>query len=386
MAGVSFDRALESQDVIDLLKCVHNNFPTKSTVDVLTELHMYPAINKLMKANRVNLVGGTMVEQTVILDNNGTAQARFVRPYERITPSTSDVAAKMSYPLRLLTGWWAISKDEILACRGPEALVNIRNKNKAVGQANMANLIEQRFWKCPDSSTDDVNWYGIPYYLPLISTTNAADATKEAGGHNGTTITYGDGNTTTTCVGIDASVERYKLWRSYQARWYHDSPDADFSDPEDVNRVVDMKMQLRFETPANATEWTSGQFDDYQGYTTRKMLLRMNYAARVNNDSLGADLAKFAGQVVIGGVPVRWIEALDSFVNSDGDPAHPLYLINHSYLQMTAREGDYFVEDGPKDGGPEQHRVYTTLIDVTGMPATDNRRYLGGVISAEPMT
>ena len=109
MAGVSFDRALESQDIIDLLKCVRNNFPTKSTVDVLTQLHMYPAINKLMKANRVNLVGGTMIEESVILDNNGTAQAKFVRPYERITPATSDVAAKMSYPLRTLTGWWTIS-------------------------------------------------------------------------------------------------------------------------------------------------------------------------------------------------------------------------------------------------------------------------------------
>jgi hypothetical protein len=387
MAGISFDRALESQDIIDLLKVTRNLFPDKykNTVQVITQRHHWPVLNQWFRDDRMDIQSGTMVENVVSFDNDGTARVRAVRPFQRIQPGVSDVTAKMTIPLRSITGDWSIEHHEVLANREPSRLVKLDAMRKAEMQASIANFLEQRGWKCPTDTSDDLNPYGIPYYLPKISTTDAADATKEAGGHNGQTITFDDGaTTTTTCIGIDASQEKYKLWRSWCGRWANDDILNKFDD-DDINRIVSMHMDLRFEVPSNATDWMQGQYDNYRAYTSKKLLLAFEARARQNNDSLGADLGRFSGQTVIKGTPVQWVEEIDTWVNSDSSPAYTLVLINHDYWKVLILDGDNFRESGPIRNGVEAHDVYTSFTDLTYQFAPFNRQRCGGRLDVEPM-
>jgi hypothetical protein len=70
-------------------------------------------------------------------------------------------------------------------------------------------LIEERSWKTPTSSTDDLYPYGVPYYLNLMGTGTTTD------GFVGQTIVYQDATTGTSCANIDAST--YSKWRNWAA-------------------------------------------------------------------------------------------------------------------------------------------------------------------------
>jgi len=385
MAGVSFDRTVENQEIIDLLKLTRNLVMKKKTLDVVTQRHHYPVMNQWFRDDRIQLEGSTMVEKIIVLDNDGTAQAQHVRPFQAIQPSVSDVTAKMTYPLRRLTGHWSIERNEVLACRGEAQLVNIQSVRRATMQAHIANTLEKRGFRAPTDSTDDLNPNGIPYYLPKISTTDAADTTKEAGGHNCHSITYDDGSSTTsTCLGIDASAEKYKLWRSWGGRWKHDNILDDF-DAEDVERMISMHMDLHFEVPKNATEWASQEFDQYKAHTTKKLLLAFERYVGKNNDNLGADLGRWSGQTVVKGTPVQWTEELDSWVNADGNVSHTFLLLNHAYFNVAIMEGDYFRPTGPMND-VQTHDVFTNFEDLQYQFIITNRRYCGGRLDVEPMT
>jgi len=385
MPGVSFDRPVETQALIDLLKLTRDHYREdyKTTIDVLTDRHDWPVMNQWFRPDNVEMwPDGTMYKDVVFFDREGNATSRHVRPYTRDEVSISDAIGTITIPLRRLTDNWAIEKTEDLINSGPSRIFKIDSARKLQMQIGIARHLTERAFKAPASSTDDLNPYGIPYYLPPITTTQAAVDTQ---GHQGYTITYEDGTTTTTCAGIDASDSDYNLWRSYNARWYHDDILNDFDD-EDVQRIIRMLRHLRFRAPLNADAWRNGEYDFRQAYTSEDLLDAMEKKARQNNDSLQADLGKFSGQVVIKGVPLEWNEVIDTWTNSDGDASHTLLVVNHNYFKPVVLEGRLFAESEPKDGGIEYHDLIVTFTDLCYNYLCTNRRMAGGRIDVEPMT
>jgi len=398
MAGVNLDRQSMTavhgdQDLYDLLKITTDHYPNEHKLDVLFERHDWPVMNEWFKNHREQFVSGTEVTETVMLDGNGNA--KFVEPYETDEATIPNRMAILSMPFKLAQVGWVTEKTELLRNRAPDKMIDLVEKKRAEADFSMANLLEQRGFRCPNSTNDKKNPYGVPYYLVPITATQVAAATYGHQGANpnfqsaypggadssGSSLTYTAGN----CLGIDASDDDYALWRSYNDYWAHNtsaSTLADFDD-DDVAKITRMYRRLRFKGPMNAAGFGSGAKANFAGYTTEGMIETMEKLARRNNDSLGADLGMYAGNVVVKGVAIQWAEEMDNWVNDDNAASHTLVFLNHDYFMPYCMEGDYFAESGPfRDD--DRNRVAKYFIGLQFNFWCPNRRYCGGRIDAQP--
>lgn len=382
MAGVNLDASVPSQDIIDFLKLTREHYPpAQSSFEVLSARHRFNALNRWFQQDKVEMSSGSVYRETVYLNRSGSLQAAYVNPWEPVDPWVRDNTAVVQIPLRKMTSHWTMEWNEHIRNREPDAVGNLDNKRRLDMQADVAELIEQRAFKRPDSSSDQVNPYGIPYYIVPITAEQAASDTQD---HQGANPTYEDGNDIGACAGIDASNSDYDLYQNYNARWPNDDPINDFND-DCVQRIIRMHRHLRFEVPMNADNWREGRYADQNGYVTEELLDAMEQKARVNNDSLQADLGKFSGQVVVKGVPLIWCEPFDDWTNSDGDSAQTFMLVNHAYFKPIVFEGDYFRTSDPMND-VRTPDIYTTYEFLTHNYYCVNRRLAGGRIDVEPTT
>lgn len=365
MAGINLDAAVDSQSVYDLLKVTLKNYPHKGKLTVLQERHAFPIMNRMFRSDRMFLRGGTAISEKLMIDENGAA--KMVQPFEEHEANVVDVMVTMELPWRQSQVDWSIEKGEILrngsgqfTGRSVVQIVDITKIRRASADLSMANMIEGLGWKAPTSTSDKKNPYGVFYHLPPITTGqvavgNSGHIAQNPSGFNDT-------------AGIDASDDANALWRSYVDLWDNSTPTIT---DNDVRKLVRMHRNLRFQVPMNAKDWTSETFSDFQGYVSESRLEAFEEKARANNESLGADLAMFSGQVVIKGTPLSWVQELDD-VSTD-----PFVLLNHNHWNIFVLEGDNFVES-VEPGGVRLHRVTTTFTDITWNMGTLNRRLCGG--------
>jgi hypothetical protein len=369
--GVNFDAPVDSQADIDLLKVTLKAYPRAGMLSVVQDLHSFPIMNRIFKSDRLMIRAGKSISERLMIDENGSA--KMVQPYEIHEDNVVDVMATMELPWRQAQASWTLEKGEILRnqdgsmTKGHIAqLVDLMKPRRASSDLSLANMMEDLGWEPPTSSSDVLNPWGIFYWLVPI--TSAQVAAGSGGDHIGANPT---GFTTT--AGIDASQDKYRLWRSYNDVWDADpSLGITITDAE-ISKMVRMHRRLKFQTPMNARDWQSDSFADFQAYCSEARLEALETRARANNESLGADLGKFSGQTVIKGTPLNWVEKIDD-VTSD-----PLVLLNHKHVHAFILEGDNFTET-VEGGGIAQHRVTVAFTDVSFNFGTMNRRLMGGRI------
>lgn len=366
--GINLDAVISSQDVYDLLMVTMKKYPHKGKLNVLQERHNYPIMNRMFRSDRMFIRGGTAISEKLMIDENGAA--KMVQPFAEHEGNVVDVMATMEIPWRQAQTNWDIEKGEILRNAAGKftgnsvvQIVDITKIRRASSDLSMANLIERLGWKSPTSAADKLNPFGIFYWLMAITTEQVA--ASNGGDHIGTHPTWAS-NT----AGIDSSDDKYALWRSYADVWDNNTPTIT---NDDIRKMVRMHRHLEFQVPMNARDWESETFSDYQAYVSESRLEAMEERARENNQSLGADLGKFSGQVVIKGTPVNWAKDIDD-VSSD-----PLVLLNHNHWNVFVLEGDNFAES-TVPGDRRQHRMTTTFTDLTFNIGTLNRRKCGGRI------
>jgi len=363
--GINLDPVVDSNDAFDVLKITLKNYPNRGELTVLQDRHTFPVMNRWFRDDRRVLTGGTAISEQIVIDENGSA--KMVKPREVHEGNTKDVTATLQLPWRGGQGDWDLETREVLMNSGSAKsftrLCSLIKVRRASADLSIANLLEKRGWLAPNSTADDKNPHGMPYWLVPI--TSAQVASDLGGDHIGTNpVGYTD------TAGIDATAEKYKLWRSYNDVW---SNDDSITTEEDVRKMTRMHRRLKFQVPMNARDWESEAFSDFQGYVTEARLEGFEERARANNESLGADLAKYCGQTVVKGTPMNWCEDLDD-VSTD-----PMYLINHRHWNVFMLEGDNFTETTTAPDR-SQHRVLTTFVDFTFNFMTLNRRLCGGRI------
>ena len=364
--GENFDAPLDRQTDIDLLKVTLKAYPRKGMFTVVQERHVFPIMNRIFARDRMIIRAGKSISERIMIDENGSA--KMVQPYEIHEGSVVDVMAVMEMQWRQAQADWTLEKGEVLRnqdgsmSRGQIAqLVDLMKPRRASADLSLANKMEKLGWKAPTSATDVLNPNGIFYYLVPIT------AAQVAAGSGGDHIGRNSPDFMTT-AGIDAREEAYRLWRSYVDVWDNDTPTVT---DDDIRKMVRMHRRLVFQVPMNARDWSSDAFADFQGYCSEARLEAFEERARANNESLGADLGKFSGKVVIKGTPLNWVQELDDIASD------PFVLLNHNHLHAFILEGDNFTES-VEGGGIAQHRVTVTFTDVSFNFGTFNRRLMGG--------
>ena len=361
-----------TEDALDLWKTTRENYPWLNKFDVLQERHDYPVMNRWCQEKKTTFLGGTQIIHDVMLDDSGAAQ--MILPNAVRTYDVDNVMAQINVPWRQINSFYVTNFQEMSRNRGSgQRLVNLLDVRRTDSAYSLANKLEDIAWKTPASSTDNVNPYGVPYWVTPITTAQVSAGTT---GHIGANPYYLDGNAIANTGGIDASTSPNSRWRNYVDVWSNNTFEMTETD---VEKVVKMMYEINFKPPRNATDIENGFTDRFRFYTSLVVLLAMEKKARLNNDSLGADLGRFAGSTVVRGIAVERVDSLDEADLLPNGVTHPFFALNHDAFMPFVMEGDFFRETGPMND-VAQPDTFITNVDMQFNFICRNRRQQGVIV------
>jgi hypothetical protein len=328
--------------------------------DVALKYQDWLVVNEWFAKEKVQIASGTSIERNIVLDHNGNA--RHVRLYQKTAINQGDTQKKITAPWVQAQSHYSYERREALRNRKPAMYINLLKSKRIDGMVSLAELLEERAWKTPDSAADDLNPRGLPYWL-----VKAGSGVSSTGGFIGKTVVYGDASTTTVIGGIDANTE--SRWRSYAATYDNITSTGTF-----IPNLRRAFYATQFKSPMIASDLKEGPLSKYRLYFGLDSLVAYDeLVTNKNNDNLGADVGKFHGVTAFNRVPCIYAPTLDA------DADVPVYGINHAKFYPIVQEGDWLRESEPMTD-VEQHNVITTFIDSSYQFFCQNRRQAGFVL------
>jgi len=354
--------AVTNTQLLDLVATTLKDLP-KGEYETMWDLQNYEYA-KIYNEKRRQIDGGTSIERNVVLDKTG--RARYTRPYATEDPSVQSIQKKINVPWTQFRGDMSWDKLEILRNRNStKGYINLMKSRRNETLWDIVEMFEQRGWLAPQSATDDLNPYGIPYYLNML------DNGATEGGFNGQTIRYGGGSTGTICSGIDSAAEQ--KWRNY----------ADVYTKVDnalLRKLRTACLSTRFNAPPGVQETGSGDTSN-----TRKLYAGLDTIVELQDladkrddntqvkDLAGRALAEKEGEISFNRLPVCYVPPLD------GVAYNPIYAVDWGKIQPMVQDGYWMVESEPMIDRL-QPSVVTVYVDGCHQNLCTNRRQAGFVL------
>lgn len=359
---------IKQTELADLILLTLNDLP-KQVFEVQWDNQDYEFC-RIYNNESMKIDGGNQIEREVMLDNLGNAHYR--RAYDTDSPKVGNVMSK------ILVNWTRLGTDyswddfEIKRnMNNPKGFIDLMKTKRIEGLWSLAELIEDRAWKTPATSTDDLYPYGVPYYLPLMTSGSTTD------GFVGQTISYQDGNTGTTCANIDANTE--SKWRSYAAL---------FSEIDNAMlktfRLAFMKT--RFKAPLfikDPSDKRTAQKRIYTDFDNTAELMELADAKDDNHtgkEVMGKMVVNDGALVYVNRLPVVPIPQLDSYSDPySGTAVSPIWCVDFAKFIPVVHDGYWMKETEPMvDRG--QHTTFTVFLDGAHQNLCTNRRTAGFVL------
>jgi hypothetical protein len=331
-------------------------------VDTL-KLNSYAGLDEFIYTGKSKSVGGTAYEERIRMRPN-TGATRGVRLYQVTSSQKAPPPVTMSVPYVYKENKGIVFDGrERQANKGTsdEQIIDSLNVERSANYEDIANHLESDIWNAPESSSDDLSFWGLPTWLRPSMNSGGTFVADTTGGFNGTYIRYRDASVSATLASIDASTVANERWRNWVAT-------------RSAGMSVDLARLIR-----NACSRTSFKplrmlKGDQQ---TGDCVIFMNqsdhegYLDLVNNgpDDRDGDLFPFS-EVKINGVRIIKAAQLDS------DTTNSIYGCRLNQWAMLKLPGYWMKESDPiqKDGA---HNVYEIPIDIAGNLMTNNPRGAG---------
>lgn len=357
---------ISNSDLVDLQRTTLENLPNLD-FEVALKSQQYHVVNEWFKGDKVQVGSGTSIVRNILLDTSGNA--RHVRLMQKVGLNVADVQSRITAPWVQIQSNYSIERREALRNRKPAMYIDLLKSRRIDGMIALADLLEARAWVSPDSSTDDLNPYGLPYWLSKLVPTNGAsyDATIDIpGAFSGRRVVYNLGGTALTAKGgLDPTAN--KNWRNY----------ADNYAAIDANFVKIMRKAFhatKFTSPMLVKDLKEGPTSKFRIYMGLQNLTEFEDLTTKANENLGPDLDKFHGVTTFRRVPVLYTPQIDA--DADG----VIYGVNHAKFYPITLDGDWMREGDPMMD-VEQPNVMTTFIDGSYQYFCTNVREGGFVLS-----
>lgn len=341
---------ISNTSLLDLLATTLENLPSLEFETALN-YQEYPVCNQWFQGDKVQIDSGTSIKRNIILDTSGNA--RHVRLYQKTPINVSDVHNQITAPWVQVQTHWGVERREMLRNRKPAKFIDLVQSRRVDGMLDLADLLEQKAWATPSSSTDDLNPYGLPYWISFLGNTGA-DA---AGGFDAYTVRFGDATTSTTKGNINGTPET--KWRNYAATY------------TTINETFTTRLRrafhaCNFKSPMLVKDLKEGPASKFRLYMGLDSLTDYETLVTAANENIGRDLDPFHGMTTFRRVPIVYTPQLDEVTVTDGGSnsftPDPVYGVNHAKFFPIVQDGDWMRESEPiKD--VEQHNVLTTFTD-----------------------
>lgn len=365
MAGITIDQA------IDLGYATLQAFE-QDAVEIALKHVTYEVVNRWFKGDKKQLDGGKKVTFDITLKDTGNAEHYDM--YASDTPNVASVNKEGEVNWVHFKNSFSYSIKELAMNRSNKRRIFNLFKNRRTNCAReTADALEEAAWKTPSSSTDTVVPHGIPAW---ICQADADGSTGDFVGYVGDYTTSDDAESAYSSVGnISCTSTTNARW----ANWY-----ADHNNNLDDTLLKLLRRGFRktgFQTPIvakQAIDPNSG-FSNFRLYTSSVVLDEVEELATKSDDRLGADLGKYAGNVIFKGIPFVYVDALDTELTYVYG-ADPIFGVNHNHFYPVVLADENFRWNKPMNK-VGQHNVFTVYLDLSYAYVCDNRRTAGFLIS-----
>ena len=329
---------------------------------------------RIYQSERMVVDGGTQIDRKVMFDETGNA--RYRRLYDTDTPTVADVMTTITIPWTTIGTNYSWDVQEILRNKNSaKGFISMMKYRRLDGLWSLANLIEDRAWKTPQSATDTLNPYGVPYYLNIIQTGTTS-------GFVGGTINFEGGTSATICAGIDTATE--EKWKNYAAV-YTKIDNAMLKILRKAFLLTRFKPPLIVNDPSQKRSGTKRIYCDADNAVDLQDLADQRDDNHGPKDLAGRVLVDVAGTVFFNRIPVVYIPLLDNKTVTISGTAYthrPIYCIDFEKFIPYVQDGYWMEETGPMNDRT-QHTTYTVFLDGSHNNLCTNRREVGFVLHKE---
>jgi hypothetical protein len=359
---------VKNADLADLIATTLPDLP-EQYFEVMWDNNDYEFC-RIYQTERMEVDGGTKIVRKVMLDDTGNA--RYRRLFDTDEPAVGDVMQTIEVPWTQIGTHYSWDKSEILRNRNSaKGFIRMLEMRRVDGLWSLAKLIENRGWKTPTSASDDLNPYGVPYYINML------DADSTTAGFNGKTIRYQDTTTGTTCAGLDANT--YAKWRNYAATYTRVNNDM-------LKTIRKAFMLTKFKAPIFINDPAQKRNAAKRFYCGADLSVELQDLADARDDNhrgkdvLGNIRIDDAGLVYINRLPVIYISQLNGVTDpATGDSTDPLYCVNFEKFIPYVQDGMWMEETEPMNDR-RQHTAFTIFLDGSHNNLCVNRQEAGFVV------
>ena len=339
---------VKNSDLADLIAVTLNDLPDQE-FEVGWDNQDYEAC-RIYQQDRMVIDGGNQIERKIMLDNSGNA--RYRRAYDTDSPSVGEVMHTIKAPWTRIGTNYSWDDFEILQNRNnSKGFINLMKVRRVEGLWSLADKIEDRFWKTPESAIDDLYPYGVPYYLSYY--TDTSGTLNSSSGFYGQAVKFQDGTYSYSRTNINSSTE--PKWRNYCAVYTA------------VNNAL-LKafrlafMQTRFKAPTIISDPQNKRTAAKRVYSDFDTVAQlMDLADQKDDRHTGKDILSNlkvddTGLCFVNRLPVIPIPALNSASYT------PIYCVDFSKFIPYIHDGYWMRESDPiTDRG--QHTTFTVFLD-----------------------
>ena len=361
----------KNADLIDLIATTLPNLP-EQYFEVTWTNNDYEAC-RIYQRERMEIDGGTSIKRKVMFSPTGNA--RYRRLFDTDDPAVSDVMVEIDVPWCQIGTHYSWDILEIKRnANSARGFIRLLETRRIDGLWSLADLIEERFWKTPDSSTDDLNPYGVPYYLNML------DGGGTTAGFNGNKVVFGDGNTSVTCAGISTTTE--ERWANW-ADTYTKVDNALLKSFRTAFVRTKFKAPLIVNDPAQARNAAKRVYCNAITIVELQVLADARDDFHRGKDVLGNIRIDDGATVYLNRLPVVYINQLDDVEGLEtgytGTEADPIYCVDFEKFIPYVQDG-YWMEETEPMTDRTQHTTFTIFLDGSHNNLCVNRRQAGFVL------
>ena len=366
MAGIA------NADLIDLIATTLPQLP-EQYFEVTWTNNDYEAC-RIYQRERMEIDGGTSIKRKVMF--NPTGNARYRRLFDTDDPAVSDVMTEIDVPWCQIGTHYSWDILEIKRnANSARGFIRLLETRRIDGLWSLADLIEERFWKTPETATDDLNPYGVPYYL------NMADPNQTGSGWYGLQVVYGNGIHLPTCAGVSTTDE--PKWANW-AGTYTAVNNALLEAFRTAFTMTKFKAPLIINDPAQTRNAAKRVYCNGQTIVKLQVLADARDDFHRGKDVLGNIRIDDGATVYLNRLPVIYISQLDGVeaLHDDADASQetdPIYCVDFEKFIPYVQDG-YWMEESEPMTDRTQHTTFTIFLDGSHNNLCVNRRQAGFVL------
>jgi len=339
---------LSDADIADLIKGTQHHLGKNKFTSLMTDLQHHEAASRIMTKDKIEIQGGDQIQRNIAVKNSDNA--RQVGMFQTDDVSIPDLLQQIKVPWKHTVTEWAWERREALIQVGQNTVLSTLKLRRAGALVSQADHMEAQFWSKPASSSNELECFGVPYWV-VSDTTTAAGAFN---GGNPSGFTSGAG-------GLDSST--YTRWKNYTFNY------SAMTDQDALAKMRRTYRKINFKSPIDVNDYRKGNGSDMRIYMDETTLDDYESLVRKQNDNLGNDAAKYQDETVFKRTPVVWCPYLDD----NSSETNPIYFLNFNNFHPIFLKGDVLRET-EQEKAPGQHNVFVVYVDTTwNLLCTDRR-------------